>query len=108
MTTETTRLTLYKADTDRKCGDCSLCCKLLPMPELAKPANKRCKHQRYGKGCAIYARRPDSCRTWSCRWLLGEGTDDLPRPDRSHYVIDPMPDFVRMVNKDSGELFTNV
>jgi hypothetical protein len=34
------------------------------------------------------------CRLWSCRWLVEDDTADLRRPDRSHYVIDMMPDFV--------------
>lgn len=101
-------LLLYKADTDRKCGRCSLCCKLLPMPELKKPANTPCRYQRFGKGCTVYARRPLSCQTWSCRWLLGVDTGDMPRPDHCHYVIDPIPDFVRMVNQETGELQVNV
>lgn len=81
---------------NRRCGDCTLCCKLLPAPELEKPAGARCSHQRHGKGCAVYARRPWSCATWTCRWLAGDDTSDLSRPDRVHYVIDVMPDFVRV------------
>lgn len=108
----------------RQCGDCNLCCKLLPMaasdkgeraaglmverglmspavaanmtPEFFKPAGERCPHQQHHKGCTIYSRRPFACQMWSCRWLTGEDTADLRRPDRSHYVIDMMPDFVRV------------
>lgn len=78
----------------RKCNGCTLCCKLLPQVELSKPANQRCKHQRGGRGCAIYAGRPPSCRMWSCAWLIGPDTADLRRPDHVHYVIDMMPDYV--------------
>lgn len=106
----------------RQCGDCQLCCKLLPMkaggegertaalmvesglmspaeaahmtPDFDKPAGERCPHQRHHKGCMIYPRRPFGCRTWTCRWLSGEDTADLRRPDHSHYVIDFVPDFV--------------
>lgn len=99
-------LVLYQADTTRQCGHCNLCCKLLPTPELKKPANTRCQHQRFGR-CTIYANRPSGCRYWSCRWLLGNDTGDLRRPDRSHYVIDPTPDFIRMVGPD-GALVANV
>ena len=70
---------------ERKCGDCQLCCKLLPTKEIGKVANTRCEHQRTGKGCTIYARRPFSCSSWSCRWLLEDDTADLSRPDRAHY-----------------------
>jgi hypothetical protein len=78
----------------RQCGDCQLCCRLLPTQEIAKPALARCPHQKHGKGCGIYARRPMSCELWSCRWLVDESTQDLPRPDRAHFVIDMIPDFI--------------
>jgi hypothetical protein len=75
----------------RTCGSCTLCCRLLPGPELAKGRNERCAHQ-CSKGCRIYARRPKSCAFWNCRWLAGDDTGQ--RPDRAHYVVDMMPDFV--------------
>jgi hypothetical protein len=78
----------------RRCGDCQLCCRLLPTTEINKPALARCPNQRHGKGCAIYDKRPVSCALWNCRWLVDESTQDLPRPDRSHYVIDMIPDFI--------------
>ena len=47
--------------------------------------------------------RPGSCRLWSCSWLISpEETADLSRPDRSHYVIDPMPDFVTIDHPELG------
>lgn len=87
------------AKTIRRCGDCQLCCKLLPVRELAKGAGEKCKHQRFNKGCLVY-HRPDkgfpvSCALWNCAWLgEAEETANLSRPDRAHYVIDVMPDFV--------------
>lgn len=81
----------------RQCGGCTLCCKLTPVEEIQKHAGQRCKHQRTGVGCSIYEKRPLSCRTWSCMWLLDPvGTKDLSRPDRSHYVIDLVPDTITM------------
>jgi hypothetical protein len=88
--------TIFKADpnTKRQCGGCTLCCKLTPVKSMNKDAGERCKHQRTGKGCAIYARRPMDCATWFCRWLINDDTADLSRPDRAGYVIDMMPDYV--------------
>jgi hypothetical protein len=100
---------------NRQCGDCQLCCKLLPMkagtnkdhtevramignpptiPDFYKAAGDRCQHQQHHKGCRVYDRRPVGCRVWSCRWLVGDDTDKMSRPDRSHFVIDILPDFV--------------
>lgn len=88
-------------DSRRRCGHCTACCKILPVPEVGKPALTRCQHQRHGKGCAIYADRPLSCRLWSCLWLTTDAaTAELSRPDRSHYVIDPVPDYVTATHED--------
>jgi hypothetical protein len=84
----------------RECGACTLCCRLLPVPEHGKPANKKCPHQ-FSKGCRIYANRPMSCAYWNCRWLAGDDTGQ--RPDRAHYVIDMMDDFVTKTNTETGE-----
>ena len=81
----------------RQCGTCTLCCRLLPVKELAKQANERCQHQRH-TGCTIYKDRPMSCRAWSCAWLLGLA--NTKRPDHAHYVVDTMPDFVVTEDND--------
>jgi hypothetical protein len=113
----------------RRCGDCQLCCKLLPLkardsdatvramvdagvaapgqfagmvPDFDKPANTRCQHQQHGKGCRIYPRRPLACQLWSCRWLNGADTSDQQRPDHSHVVIDVVPDFVTLRDNQTG------
>ena len=81
----------------RKCGDCQLCCKLLPVRSINKGAGHKCIHQRVGKGCRVYAnlwRIAPECRLWNCRWLGNDDMDDLRRPDRTHYVVDMMPDYV--------------
>jgi hypothetical protein len=83
----------------RQCGDCQLCCKLLPVRSMAKLAGERCSHQRHHKGCAVYAKLfsvAPECKLWNCRWLRDESTGELRRPDRSHYVIDVMPEYVTL------------
>jgi hypothetical protein len=91
----------------RHCGACTLCCKLLPVRELAKPANTRCRHQSL-KGCAVYHDPergfPPSCAIWNCRWLVAPDAADLHRPDRTHYVVDIMPDLVRATDNVTGEV----
>jgi hypothetical protein len=47
-----------------------------------------------------------SCQLWSCRWLLDDDMADQPRPDRSHIVVDMMPDVIRMKNNETGEVET--
>jgi hypothetical protein len=90
----------------RQCGDCQLCCRLLPVRSLGKGAGERCRHQSHARGCKVYAtlaRVSPECRLWSCRWLVNDDTADLRRPDRSHYVLDVMPDFVTLRDDKTGE-----
>ena len=88
----------------RQCGSCGLCCKLVPVASIEKPAGVKCRHQRHGKGCMIYAQRPPDCVWWNCRWLVNDATEQLPRPDRSHLVIDIMPDFISAVYEDGNRI----
>lgn len=93
----------------RHCGDCQLCCRLLPVIELSKRGNEKCRHQRHHKGCSVYntIQMPACCKAWNCRWILGDKTEALRRPDRSGYVIDVMPDFVTLRNDLDGS-FTHL
>lgn len=95
----------------RQCGDCQLCCRLLPVhdnerpwqkEELHKKAGERCKYQKFGVGCSVYntSTMPFCCTAWNCRWIVGTIPDYMSRPDRCHYVIDVMPDYVTLEYND--------
>jgi hypothetical protein len=74
--------------TGRECGSCSLCCKLLRIDELSKPANRWCRHCRPGNsGCTIYDARPPVCRGFYCEWLLEPKMGDEWRPTRAKMVV---------------------
>lgn len=70
----------------RACGPCTVCCTVVGVAEIGKGLRERCAHDT-GVSCGIYAERPESCRTFSCLWLLGmfgpEG-----RPDKLGVMID--------------------
>jgi hypothetical protein len=91
---------------ERRCGECTLCCTLLPVRALDKGASERCKHQR-GLGCKVYHDKkamPLECQLWNCRWLIDPTTTKMLRPDISHYVIDIMPDFITARADDGREI----
>ena len=71
----------------RECGTCSLCCTVLRVDELAKPAGRDCVHQRGPKGCGVHATRPAICRSYRCLWLQG-GLEDDERPDATGGIVD--------------------
>ena len=60
----------------KSCGDCGLCCKIMGVTALEKPAGRWCRHFGKTTGCAIYEDRPNDCRVFNCLWLLTEALDD--------------------------------
>ncbi len=56
----------------KECGSCGLCCKVMAIRELKKPAGTWCKHWGKGIGCTIYATRPQECKGFNCIWLVSK------------------------------------
>lgn len=80
------QIATLKAKTGRDCGSCSLCCRVLEIEALEKPANKWCDKCKPGKGgCSIYATRPPECRAFACLWLV-KPIPDYWRPEVSKIV----------------------
>ncbi|HEX2591606.1 MAG TPA: hypothetical protein VHL34_08930 [Rhizomicrobium sp.] len=71
----------------RSCGDCTLCCKVLRVADLDKPAGTWCEHCDTGKGCRIYADRPGSCRSFMCSYLQDNRLGEEWRPRDSKIVL---------------------
>ena len=72
---------------DRTCGSCNLCCKVVAAHEIAKPAGTWCPHARPGAGCAIYGAHPQACRKFNCAWLEIPELDDAWKPEACGFVI---------------------
>ena len=70
----------------RQCGSCNCCCDILEVTAVAKPVNTLCKHWETGKGCTIYERRPQMCRSFTCAWLQGHLNDDW-FPETARMVV---------------------
>lgn len=88
----------------RECGGCTMCCKVMHVPELEKPAGIWCPHCAVGEGCGIYDERPKPCRDFECLWLQDDGRVllDADRPDRIGVVFWIATDGA--VTKASGQL----
>ena len=67
---------------ERSCGSCTLCCRVLEIQALDKPAGLLCRHNT-GSGCGIYPERPEACARWHCLWRRIDTLPDVLRPDRS-------------------------
>lgn len=73
--------------TPKTCGDCSLCCKLVAVESLSKPAYTPCRHLHAEGGCAIYGSHPLDCQAFRCGWLDFQDLGDDWRPSRSGFLI---------------------
>lgn len=71
----------------RECGSCTLCCRVIGVNVLNKPANIWCEHCDPRSGCQIYEGRPDECRDFMCVWLTDERLGNWARPDKVHVVL---------------------
>lgn len=81
-------IVLGPAKPERACGDCVACCKVLNIdePDMLKPADQMCMHCT-GKGCGVYATRPEVCRTWDCAWRRVASMPKETRPDKLGVVF---------------------
>ena len=73
--------------TKKECGTCSMCCKLLEITSLRKPANTWCGYCTPGKGCTNYRLRPKLCREFQCLWLQEDWLADEWKPSVSKFVM---------------------
>ena len=81
----------------RRCGTCTLCCKLLTIPEFGNPSGQWCPHCVKGRGCAIHSDRPNECRAFHCGYLLWPELGEHWRPSRSKLVVAFKPDGMEIV-----------
>ena len=83
---EDTRLATPSVDI-KPCGDCSLCCKVLRITALDKPAGQWCGNFCKGVGCGVHAVRPVECQGFQCFWTISSKLGPEWRPDRSKLVL---------------------
>lgn len=94
----------------KACGPCTACCSSVPVQEIGLPAYQRCPHLMGPPsahiGCGVYETRPDSCYRWSCMYLASDLPEEF-RPDRCGFVVDPIPDMVRVagIEKPAGQIW---
>jgi hypothetical protein len=73
----------------RACQTCTMCCRVLDIAELEKPAGSDCRHCVGGSGCGIYRDRPVVCREFFCGYLVLPFVDAHWFPDDCGMMIFP-------------------
>jgi hypothetical protein len=71
---------MRKVAKTRSCGDCSVCCTIIGVSSLEKPAGRPCIHLG-PKGCELFGSpaRPPECSAFRCAYILG--AEWIDRPD---------------------------
>lgn len=97
------------------CGPCNLCCKLLAVPDIGKPACMTCWWTGLHGGCAKQAEKASdpslaACAQYKCVWLESQSYENPElrqprdmRPNHTHVVMgvpDPDKDQILHVHVD--------
>ena len=85
----------------KDCGECTLCCLVLPIHEVNSKPSELCSHCDLKIGCTIYDTRPTSCINFNCSWLVDDDMiDPLLRPDKSHAIFERVTDEIHIATLD--------
>ena len=71
----------------RGCGTCTLCCKVMRIVALEKPAGEWCGHCTVGAGCSIHGQHPAECAAFHCAYLTSPALSEAWRPAKSKLVV---------------------
>lgn len=90
-----------------ECGECTLCCTLLNVPEFNKPALEDCEYCVVGEGCSIWKDRPDICRGYDCAWRQSDGVPLHLRPDNCHMIFERVSGRLFLGTQDNKHPISN-
>ena len=71
----------------RECESCTLCCRVMRVPEIKKPQWEWCPDCEAGAGCRVYMTRPGECEEFLCGYRTRESVRDHWYPGTCHMVI---------------------
>ncbi|WP_245277120.1 hypothetical protein [Rhizobium sp. CF080] len=98
--------TVEQRNAVRSCGTCTLCCRLPEIATLDKPADEWCRHCSEGRGCAIYADRPQLCRDFLCRWMTDTTVSEDWQPLLSKMLVyEQGPQLTILVDPDHPDMW---
>ena len=75
-----------------ECGECTLCCKLLHIPDMNSPVGVYCAGCDPNVGCNIYDKRPEECRTFQCSWSQMEKAHIDLKPENCGVIFEKVND----------------
>jgi len=73
----------------KECGDCTLCCLLLPVHGVKDGptggVNTNCKFCTHH--CTIHEKRPPICRSFDCEWKLKDDMSEELKPNKCNVIF---------------------
>jgi len=83
-----------------KCGECTLCCKLLNIPWMESPINSYCSQCEIGVGCKIQETKDKKCKSFDCSYAQMENVHIDLRPDNCKVIFEKISDEVFFGTQD--------
>lgn len=72
-----------------ECDGCTMCCLLLPVPWLNKPAGQLCRYCEAGVGCQIFnTALTEECKKFRCAYNQIENAPISLRPDKCKIIFE--------------------
>jgi len=88
------------------CGECTLCCELLPVKWLDKPVNTVCKY--CDNGCTIHEGKDKECKEYNCMYAQVKGVPVELRPDNSKVIFEKHPGKLVIATLDARFELTDI
>ena len=73
-----------------KCGDCTLCCKLIDIPWMKSPPLEYCSKCVPERGCGIWDNVPKDCLEYECAYREMDKASVNLRPDKCHVIFEKL------------------
>ena len=86
-----------------QCGSCTLCCEILPIPEIQKPENVLCQNCTKNSGCNIYSSRPKSCIDFKCLFIETDMVEEL-RPNKCNIIFEKITETIYLGTRQKDNL----
>jgi len=86
-----------------ECGECTLCCELLPVPWMNSPAGHLCNECDEGQGCKIYNIAPKKCLEFCCAYNQMKKVSINFRPDKCGVIFEKITDDIFIGTVDPNE-----
>jgi len=81
-----------RVDEDLRCGSCTLCCKLLSIPDTNSNYGEYCSNCSPNIGCTIHSGKPKKCEIFQCTWYQMEKVHPDLRPDVCGVIFEKIND----------------